>query len=144
MTPQGTFTVNTFAKYGVYAQTCGFNPNGSIFCNTYYSNAALNQASEPTHQHFALFQNPQNPYRPTSSAFEDGLGINPTEGYGDYNDVIFKLQTTQNQTFNHGRDEFRPRPCPRTGDLLDPGTGIGGTRIAAPFAPGPIAARVAS
>ena len=99
LTPQSPVTANTWANYGVYAYTCGFNPEGSTYCVTYYSNAALNQATDPNHQHFALFEDPQN----SSTyyiAFEDGRGMNPYEGYGDYNDVIFKLQTAQNPSLN--------------------------------------------
>ena len=92
VTPQGTSTVNTFANYGVYAQTCGFNPNGSIYCDTYYSNAALDQTSESLHEHFAVFQDALDP-QTYFLAYEDARGISPTEGYGDFNDVIFRLVT---------------------------------------------------
>jgi len=85
VTPQTPVTVNTWANYGVYAYTCWFNSTGSPACNTLYSNS--NQ------QHFALFENPQSP-NTFYLGFEDGV-----YGSTDYNDVIFKLQTTQNQSF---------------------------------------------
>jgi hypothetical protein len=53
----------------------------------------LDQSNESTRQHFAVFQNPQSPTT-YYIAFEDSRGWNNTEAYGDYNDVIFKLQTT--------------------------------------------------
>ena len=93
VTPQGTFTANTFANYGLFAQTCGFNLNGSIYCDTYYSDAALNPGAESTHQHFALFENPLDP-QTFFIAYEDARGVSSTEGYGDYNDAIFRLVTT--------------------------------------------------
>ena len=89
--PQGTFTVNTFANYGVYAQTCGFTGAG-IYCDTYYSNAALDQTPESLHQHFAVFQSAQDS-QTYFLAYEDGRGISPTEGYGDYNDAIIRFVT---------------------------------------------------
>ncbi len=113
-------TVGTFADYGVYATTCGFNPNGSIYCDMFYSNAALDPNDESTNQHFSLFQSAQNPEL-YFVGFEDSRGWNTTEGYGDFNDVIFKLQT--DTPFNI------PVVTPGTGDLLDPGTGTGWTGI---------------
>jgi PEP-CTERM motif len=91
VTPQGTFTVNTFANYGFFAQTCGFTSTG-IYCDTYYSDASLNQTTESLHQHFALFQSAQDP-EIFFLAYEDARGISPTEGYGDFNDAIFRLVT---------------------------------------------------
>ncbi len=95
VTPQGTFSVNTFPNYGVYAQTCGYNSNGSIYCDTYYSNAALDQTTESLHQHFALFEYAQNSeaFQTYFLAYEDARGLSPTEGYGDFNDVIFRVVT---------------------------------------------------
>src|SRR3984893_10569678 len=40
VSPQSPFSVSTFANYGLYANTCGFRPNGSIYCDTYYSNTS--------------------------------------------------------------------------------------------------------
>jgi hypothetical protein len=99
LSPLSPFSVGTFANYGLYANTCGYNSNGSIFCNTYYSNVGLNAdtTNDPAHQHFALFQNPLNP-QTYFVAFEDGRGFNSTEGYGDFNDAIFEIQTTQIST----------------------------------------------
>jgi hypothetical protein len=92
LSAQPTFSVNTFANYGVYATTCGYNPNGSIYCDTFYSNDALDANDEFAHQHFALFQSALNP-ETFFIGFEDSRGWNATEGYGDFNDAIFKIQT---------------------------------------------------
>ena len=89
---QPTFSTGTFADYGVYATTCGFNPNGSIYCDTFYSNDALDPNDESAHQHFALFQSAQNPEL-YFIGFEDSRGWNTTEGYGDYNDAIIEVLT---------------------------------------------------
>jgi hypothetical protein len=86
----------TFANYGFYATTCGYNTNHTIYCDTHYSNDALDITSESSHQHFALFQNAQDPYS-YFVGWEDIRGVsNSTEGTGDYNDVIFSFKTTQN------------------------------------------------
>jgi hypothetical protein len=89
---QSPFSVNTFANYGLYATTCGYNPGGSIYCDTFYSNDGLNPNDEPAHQHFALFQNAQDPEL-FFVGFEDSRGWNNVEGYGDFNDVIFQIKT---------------------------------------------------
>jgi hypothetical protein len=93
LVPQTPFAVNTWANYGIYANTCGYNPNGSIYCNTYYSTTGLSSNEGFMHQHFALFQNPLIP-QTYLVAFEDSRGWNTTEGYGDFNDAIFQIQTT--------------------------------------------------
>jgi PEP-CTERM motif len=92
VTPQPTFSVNTFANYGLYATTCGYNPNGTIYCDTFYSNAGLDANDEFAHQHFALFQSALDP-ETFFVGFEDSRGWNPTEGYGDFNDAILKIKT---------------------------------------------------
>lgn len=92
LSPQSPFSVNTWADYGVYATTCG-SSNGTSYCDTYYSNTALDQSSESARQHFALFQNAQDPLT-YFIAFEDIRGLNATEGFGDFNDAIFRLKTT--------------------------------------------------
>jgi len=89
---QSPFSVNTFANYGVYATTCGFNPGGGIYCDTFYSNDALNLPDEFAHQHFALFQSGQD-HEDFYIGFEDSRGWNNVEGYGDFNDVIFRVKT---------------------------------------------------
>jgi hypothetical protein len=115
VSPQSPFSVNTFLNYGLFAQTCGFNANGSIFCNTYYSDTGLdpNTNNEPTHQHFAIFENPANP-QTLFIAFEDGRGFNATEGYGDFNDVIFRIDTSTNISTT----DFIPTPEPATFSAL--------------------------
>lgn|GEM_PF-2389507 len=92
LSPQTPFSVNTFANYGLFATTCGYNPNGSIYCETYYSNTGLDSTNEFAHQHFALFQSSVDPEL-FFVAFEDSRGLNPTEGYGDFNDAIFRIKT---------------------------------------------------
>lgn len=110
LTPQGTFSVNTFANYGVFAQTCGFSVTG-IYCDTYYSDASLNQTTESLHQHFALFQSAQDP-ETFFLAYEDARGISPTEGYGDFNDAVFRFVT----------DDPPPSPHPPTNPVPEPAT----------------------
>jgi hypothetical protein len=99
VTPQSPVSLGSWANYGVYAYTCGLSSPGNVYCNMYYSDATLNHSTDPNHQHFALFEDPKSP-NTYYIGFEDNRGINATEGYGDYNDVIFKLQTSQIQTFN--------------------------------------------
>ena len=121
VTPLPTFSTNTFTNYGIFANTCGFNSNGSIYCDTYYSNDSLDQTSESAHQHFAVFSDPANP-NTYFIAFEDLRGVsNATEGYGDFNDVIFGLQTTQAPTIY---TEVIPTPEPATFSIL--GLGLAG------------------
>jgi hypothetical protein len=117
LSPQSPFSVNTFANYGVYATTCGFNSNGSIYCDTFYSNTALDPNDEYLHQHFALFQNAQNP-ETFFIGFEDSRGWNTTEGYGDFNDAIFEIQT------DSPKIPLVPTPEPATFSIL----GIGRAR----------------
>lgn len=93
VTPQSPITLGTWANYGIYAYTCWFNSSYNTYCNTFYSNAGLNTTGT-NRQHFALFENPQSP-NTFYIGFEDGV-YSTIEGSGDYNDVIFKLQTTQN------------------------------------------------
>jgi hypothetical protein len=90
---QTPISVNTWLNYGVYANTCGYNSNGSIYCDTYYSNTALDQSTETARQHFALFVDPRNP-QTYLIGFEDSRGLNATEGYGDFNDAIFSISTS--------------------------------------------------
>ena len=122
VTPQSPVSVGTWASYGVYAYTCGLNGPGNAYCNMYYSDATLNQDTDPNHQHFGLFQDPTNPYT-YYIGFEANRGLNATEGYGDYNDVIFKFQTAQ--AFNTA--DFSPTtvtPEPATWSIL--GLGLAG------------------
>jgi len=107
LSPLPTSSTNTFADYGLYATTCGFGRTG-IYCDTYYSNDALDQTSEASHQHFAVFQDASQAYN-YFIAFEDCPINTSIEGVGDYNDVIFSFQTSQNPEL-----EFTPTPEPAT------------------------------
>lgn len=105
LSPLSPFSANTWANYGVYATTCDY---WGASCTTYYSNSGLNPQGEPAHQHFALFQNAQDP-QTFFIGFEDIYGMNATEGYGDFNDAIFRLQTSTSFT-------------PRIPDVPEPAT----------------------
>jgi len=94
ITPLSPFSASTYANYGVYATTCDYWGKS---CTSFYSNAGLNPAGNTTQQHFALFQNAQDPLT-YFIGFEDISGGNPTEGYGDFNDAIFRLHTTASFT----------------------------------------------
>lgn len=117
ITPLSPFSASTWANYGLYGITCDY---WGASCLTYYSNTALNPAGEPAHQHFALFQNAQDPLT-YFIGFEDIYGMNATEGYGDFNDAIFRLQTTSS---------FTPRvpaaPVPEPGTFVVLGIGLAG------------------
>jgi PEP-CTERM motif len=106
ITPLSPFSASTWANYGLYGTTCDY---WGASCITYYSNTALNPADEPGHQHFALFQNAQDPLT-YFVGFEDIYGMNVTEGYGDFNDAIFRLQTTSSFT-PHVPDTPVPEPA---------------------------------
>ena len=93
LSPESPFSVSTFADYGIFANTCRYTSNGSIACSTFYSDTALNPDEGLMHQHFAIFENPQDP-QTYFVAFKDIFGLNSTEGYGDFNDAIFEIQTT--------------------------------------------------
>jgi len=94
VSPLSPFSAGTWANYGIYATTCDYF---GVTCTNFYSNSGLNPAGDTTQQHFALFQNAQNP-NTYFIGFEDIYGMNATEGYGDFNDAIFRLQTTSSFT----------------------------------------------
>jgi len=106
LSAQTPFSASTWASYGIYGITCNYTGTS---CITYYSNTGLNPAGEGTHQHFALFQNAQDPLT-YFIGFEDIYGLNATEGYGDFNDAIFRLQTTSSFT-PHVPDTPVPEPA---------------------------------
>jgi hypothetical protein len=123
VTPQTPVIVGSWSNYGIYSYTCGYDASGAPYCHMYYSNSAINWG-DPNHQHFSLFENPETP-NTYYIGFEENFGLSATEGNGDYNDVIFKLETTQNQTFNT-TDEIAPTvtPEPATWSIL--GLGLAG------------------
>jgi hypothetical protein len=97
VTPQAPVTMTDWANYGVYASTCGYTDGTGAYCNTYYSESALNQTADPNHQHFSLFRNSDDPLT-FFIGFEATRGLTWQEGYGDFNEVVLKLQTTQAPT----------------------------------------------
>jgi len=112
ITPLSPFSASTYANYGVYATTCDY---WGASCTSFYSNAGLNPAGNTTQQHFALFQNAQNPLT-YFIGFEDISGGNVTEGYGDFNDVVFRIQTTA--SFTPHLQVETPVPEPATFSVL--------------------------
>lgn len=119
VTPQAPIVVGSWSNYGIYSYTCGYD-SGTPYCHVYYSNSALNWG-DPNYQHFSLFQNPQTPLT-YYIGFEENLGPSATEGYGDYNDVIFKLDTTQLQ--NVHTDEVIPTVTPEPATFSVLGLGL--------------------
>jgi hypothetical protein len=122
VTPQAPVSVTDWANYGVYASTCGYTDGTGAYCNTYYSNSALNQTADPNHQHFALFQNSQDPLA-FFIGFEATRGLTWQEGSGDYNEVIFKLQTSQIQNLKI-TDEIAPPAVPEPATWSAMGLGL--------------------
>ncbi len=124
VTPQSPVLVGSWSNYGIYSYTCGYGANGAPYCHMYYSNSALNWG-DPNYQHFSLMENPQTP-NTFYIGFDESLGPNATEGYGDYSDVIFKLQTTQIGTLGITDDIPQPTvtPEPATWSIL--GLGLAG------------------
>jgi len=106
ITPLSPFSTNTWANYGVYATTCDY---WGVSCTSFYSNAGLNPAGNTSQQHFVLFQNAQDP-QTYFIGFEDISGGNATEGYGDFNDAIFRLQTTTSFTPHVEIESAVPEP----------------------------------
>jgi|SRR5579872_7157516 len=123
VTPQAPVIVGSWSNYGVYSYTCGYD-NTTPYCHVYYSNSAINWG-DPNYQHFSLMQDPNSP-NTYYIGFEENLGPTATEGYGDYNDVIFKMQTTQIQSNTIGVTDDAPTvtPEPSTWSIL--GLGLAG------------------
>ena len=122
--PQAQIEVGSWARYGIYAYTCGLNNPGNAYCAMYYSdpslnfNNSLNQPMDTNHQHFSLFVDPKDP-ETYYIGFEDNRGFSATEGAGDYNDAIFRLITDDppvtNLDFNGATN---PVPEPATFSVL--------------------------
>lgn len=96
---------NPYATYGIYVRTCTVNaannacPGQNIV--TYFDNLTYDQnvpAADVGHQHWALFQSGTNAniyYLALEDyALQGSQTRNPTEGYGDYNDIILELNTS--------------------------------------------------
>jgi hypothetical protein len=98
-----------YGLWGVYARTCDVNaanqacPGGNVV--TYFSNVAMNGVNgdtpaadaAATHMHWALFQSGTNAavYYLALEDFALTSGTrNVTEGYGDYNDIILRIDTS--------------------------------------------------
>ena len=113
--PQAPVTVSTWANYGIYASTCWLNASGAATCGMFYSDSPWNW-TDPSHQHFSVMEDPTNPST-YYIGFEDGTNTS-TEGYGDFNDVIFKLQTTPNNTFKVSDEVPTVTPEPATFSVL--------------------------
>jgi len=104
-----TYTVtNPYATWGVYARTCNANaangacPGANV--QTLFSNVAMNSlngdtpAADAGHMQWALFQSGTNA-NVYYVALEDGVLTGSqtrlfTEGYGDYNDIILRIDTS--------------------------------------------------
>jgi hypothetical protein len=107
-----TYSVTqNYATWGVYARTCSQNaPTGACpggpsgFVQTEFSNLAMNSvngdtpAADANHMHWALFQSGTNAavyYLALKDYVFTGTQTrNPTEGYGDYNDIILRIDTS--------------------------------------------------
>jgi len=97
-----------YATWGVYARTCSQNAaTGACpgqFVQTEFSNLAMNAvngdtpAADANHMHWALFQSGTNAavyYLALKDYVFTGTQTrNPTEGYGDYNDIILRIDTS--------------------------------------------------
>lgn len=99
-----------YGVWGIYARTCDVNaadhacPGGNVV--TYFSNVALNGVNGDTtaadaaanHMHWALFQSGTNAavyYLALEDyAFQGAETRNVTEGFGDYNDLILRIDTS--------------------------------------------------
>lgn len=124
VSPQPTVSFGSWSNYGVYAYTCWFNDDMSTYCNMFYSDASLNQTGKD-HQHFAVFENPTTP-NTFYVGFDDGV-YSSVEGNGDFNDVIFKLQTTQLQTLKVTEDiPTTPAVTPEPATWTVMGLGLAG------------------
>jgi PEP-CTERM motif len=105
-----------YANWGVYVRTCsGGVPATPTGCGAaggtvvQYTETNTGNLSIPTldfgHQHWAIFQSAQNANTYYLALEDFAFGSNgptsfnsPNEGYGDYNDLIFAINTSQTGT----------------------------------------------
>jgi hypothetical protein len=103
--PSGTTTLQNgspYANWGIYVRECTITGDptcgGGSKVVTQFFNVAFNQNDPGTdtgHQHFALFQAGTN-LNTYFVGFEDQTaGTGGVEGYGDYNDIILQINTSQ-------------------------------------------------
>jgi hypothetical protein len=126
-----------YANWGLFVTTCeDSQATNDTQCAaegqlvTFYMGALSQEGSDFTndtsHQHFALFQSGTNVDQfyagVEESAFTAANPTIPTEGYGDFNDLVFSINTSAT-----GTSTTTPTPEPAT--IFTTALGIGGVLL---------------